>query len=266
MPSDRPDVIGIFDEASASYDSVGVDFFTPMGEELVRRAAVRPGEHVLDIGTGRGAVLLAAAAAAGPTGRVTGTDLAPGMVERTTAATAHLPTVTVQVGDAQSPAFPPATFDVITAGLVLFFLPDPPAALAAYRELLRPGGRLAFSSFVAFDPRYERAMKAVASHAVDASPRRDFHEMFKSEAGARSALNAWSAVRVTEFTQVSHFTDARQWMTWLASHGGRELVRAIPADRTALATEAAANALADAADDNGVIHLTTTIRIVVADR
>jgi hypothetical protein len=29
MPSDRPDVIGVVDEASASYDSVGVDFFTP---------------------------------------------------------------------------------------------------------------------------------------------------------------------------------------------------------------------------------------------
>ncbi|MEU8615659.1 methyltransferase domain-containing protein, partial [Actinoplanes sp. NPDC048791] len=98
-------MIGTFDAAAASYDSVGVDFFTPMGAELVRRAAIRPGEYVLDVGCGRGAVLLSAAAATGPTGRVVGIDLAPSMVELTAAATAHLPGVTVQVGDAQQPAF-----------------------------------------------------------------------------------------------------------------------------------------------------------------
>ncbi|MFI7544027.1 class I SAM-dependent methyltransferase [Actinoplanes sp. NPDC049599] len=266
MHSEMPGVIGVFDEASASYDSVGVDFFTPMGAELVHRAAIRAGEHVLDIGCGRGAVLLPAAAAAGPTGRVVGIDLAPGMVARTAAATAHLPAVSVRVGDAQAPAFPPGAFDVLTAGLVLFFLPDPPAALAAYRELLRPGGRLAFSSFVAFDPRYERAMKTIAGFTEGLGPRREHHEMFKSQEGIRAALSGWPAPRITEFTLVSGFTDAAQWMRWVGSHGGLEVVRAIPAARRDEAVEAAAGALADAADDTGVIRLTTTIRVVVADR
>src|SRR6185503_8189651 len=102
--------------------------------------------------------------AAGTDGRVVGIDLAPRMVQLTAAATAHLPQVSVRLGDAQAPAFAPGTFDVVTAGLVLFFLPDPPAALAAYRSLLRPGGRLAFSSFAANDPRYTRAMQALAAH------------------------------------------------------------------------------------------------------
>jgi ubiquinone/menaquinone biosynthesis C-methylase UbiE len=266
MPSDLPGVIGIFDEAAASYDSVGVDFFTPMGAELVRRAAIRPGEHVLDVGCGRGAVLLRAAAAVGAEGRVVGTDLAPAMIERTAAATAHLPTVSVQVGDAQAPAFPPGTFDVVTAGLVLFFLPDPPAALTAYRNLLRPGGRLAFSSFAAFDPRYERAMKAVAAHAPGQAPPHAFAEMFKSEATLRAALSGWSEVRITEFTQVSRFADTAQWMTWVGSHGGRQLIRAIPAERLPAATEDAAAELAAARTDDGAVQLTTTIRLVVADR
>src|SRR4051812_48587612 len=104
MPAELPGVIGTFDETAASYDSVDVDFFTPMGAELVRRAAIRPGEHVLDVGCGRGAVLLNAAAATGPAGRVVGIDLAPSMVRLTAAATAHLPAVSVEVGDAQEPA------------------------------------------------------------------------------------------------------------------------------------------------------------------
>jgi ubiquinone/menaquinone biosynthesis C-methylase UbiE len=266
MPSDLPGTIGIFDEAATSYDSVGVDFFTPMGAELVRRAAIRPGEHVLDVGCGRGAVLLNAAAAAGPTGRVVGTDLAPGMVELTATATAHLPAVSVQVGDAQAPAFPPGSFDVVTAGLVLFFLPDPPAALVAYRELLRPGGRLAFSSFAAYDPRYQRAMKAIAAHAVGGAEPRVEPAMFRSEAALRAALAGYAGVRVSEFTQVSRFADAGQWMTWVGSHGGRQVIRAIPQERMAAATEAAANELAGARGDDGAIYLTTTIRIVVAER
>ena len=266
MPSDLPGVIGIFDGAAASYDSVGVDFFTPMGAELVRRAAIRPGDHVLDVGCGRGAVLIPAAAAAGPAGRVVGTDLAPSMVERAAAAVTGRPTVTVQVGDAQAPAFAPGSFDVVTAGLVLAFLPDPAAALTAYREVLRPGGRLAFSVFAAYDPRYERAMRALAAHAAGPGAPREEAPMFRTEAALRTALAGFTGLRITEFTQISRFADAEHWLRWVDSHAGRGVLRSIPAERTAAATAAAAAELEPARSDDGVIHLTTTIRIVVADR
>jgi SAM-dependent methyltransferase len=174
--------------------------------------------------------------------------------------------VSVRVGDAQAPAFGPATFDVVTAGLVLFFLPDPPAALTAYRELLRPGGRLAFSSFAAFDPRYERAMKALAAHTANPERRPRAPGIFRTPETVRAALEAWSDVRITEFTQVSRFAGVEQWMAWLGSHAGRELIRAVPADRLAAATADAGAALDDARADDGTIRLTTTIRVVVASR
>jgi ubiquinone/menaquinone biosynthesis C-methylase UbiE len=72
---------------------------------------------------------------------------------------ASIPWVSVRLGDAQAPAFPDGSFDVVTAGLVLFFLPDPRAALTAYRKLLRPSGRLAFTCFAAHDPRYPEALR-----------------------------------------------------------------------------------------------------------
>jgi ubiquinone/menaquinone biosynthesis C-methylase UbiE len=266
MTSDQPGVTGIFDEAAPAYDRVGVDFFTPMGAELVRRAGIRPGDSVLDVGCGRGAVLVPAAAAAGPAGRVIGTDLAPAMVALTAEAVADLPTVSVQAGDAQAPDFPARSFDVITAGLVLFFLPDPAAALAAYRELLRPGGRLAFSSFAAYDPLYPEAMKALAAHAVDAPPPRDAGGIFRSEETLRAALTAWAEVQVTEFRQVSRYAGGQQWFDWVDSHGGRQLTRLIPADRRAAAAADAEAVLASARTPDGFLELTTTIRIVVAGR
>jgi SAM-dependent methyltransferase len=48
----------------------------------------------------------------------------------------------VRVMDAQQPDFPPASFDIITASDVLEHLPDAPRAVAAWRQLLRPGGTM----------------------------------------------------------------------------------------------------------------------------
>ena len=57
MSDDRKQTTAdVFDRAAEMYDQLGVDFFTPMGRDLVGRAGLRPGERVLDLGAGRGAV------------------------------------------------------------------------------------------------------------------------------------------------------------------------------------------------------------------
>jgi hypothetical protein len=67
-------VAAIFDRAAATYDLVGPPFFAHFGRRLVELARLAPGERVLDIATGRGAVLFPASEAVGPSGRVTGTE------------------------------------------------------------------------------------------------------------------------------------------------------------------------------------------------
>jgi ubiquinone/menaquinone biosynthesis C-methylase UbiE len=256
------ELIAVFDEVASTYDGVDVDFFTPMGAELVRRARIAPGEAVLDVGCGRGAVLGPAAEAAGPTGRVVGTDLAPGMVALTSAAFAGLPNVTVAAGDAQAPDFPEASFDVVTAGLVLFFLPDPRAGLAAYRRLLRPGGRLAFTSFAAYDPRYPRAMRALARYAGSPPPRPE-HPMFASDASVRDELTAqgYTGLEIGTFEVRSRFRDTGHWFDWVGSHGGRQLVRRIPAEQRDAAVAEAAAILQTPGEP---LVLTTSVRVAVA--
>lgn len=161
-------VAAVFDRSADSYEQVGPQFFTPFGQALVERAGIVRGDRVLDVGCGRGHVLIPAAAAAGPEGSVVGTDLAPGMVERTAEATASLPHVTVLLGDAAAPDFPDASFDVILAGLVIFFLPEPDKALVEYRRLLKPGGRMAFTTFGKQDPVFDAVVKRIASFAPSA--------------------------------------------------------------------------------------------------
>jgi SAM-dependent methyltransferase len=253
--------IEIFNEAADDYDNVGVDFFTPFGAALVEAAAVAPGDRVLDVGCGRGAVLFPAATATGPGGHVTAIDLAPRMVELTRAAAAALPQVVVELGDAQSPDFPESSFDVITAGMVLFFLPDPPAALDTYRRLLRPGGRLAFSAAASYDPSFPKAMKALAGHADSPPPAPGQAPMFENADTLRAALEhaGFTRSRVSECTVASTFRDRRHFFDWVGSHGGRAVVRRIPPQRREAALAGLATVLPEP------ITLTTTLHLVVAE-
>ena len=141
MPTDeqaKQYVAGIFDRASETYDQTGVDYFGSLGRLVASAAELRPGERVLDVGSGRGAVLLPAAQAVGPSGSVDGVDLAPGMVTRLSADLDRLgrDNATVVLGDAQDPPVQ-GPYDVVVSGMVLFFLPDPTVAVRRYRELLR---------------------------------------------------------------------------------------------------------------------------------
>jgi len=253
-------IVDVFDQASGNYDSVGVDFFTPMGAALIEAAALTPGDAVLDVGCGRGAVLFPAADAVGPTGSVTGIDLAPGMVSRTAAQAESIPWVSVRIGDAQAPAFPDGSFDVVTAGLVLFFLPDPRAALTAYRKLLKPSGRLAFTCFAEHDPRYPETLKILARHAEGAPPPRRNDGLFETAASITAALRGagFETISVRDVTVDSSFRDAGQLFDWVGSHAGRQVVQHIPAARRPAAIAEVAAAM------GAPITFHTRLRIVLA--
>jgi SAM-dependent methyltransferase len=114
---------------------------------LLERARIKPGHRVLDIATGIGEPALAAAALAGPAGRVVGTDLSAAMIaiaaERARAR--GISNVRFEVADADAGQFPGGRFDAAVCRWALMFFADLPAALAGIRAALVPGGRLAAS-------------------------------------------------------------------------------------------------------------------------
>src|SRR5215472_14842824 len=72
-----------FDLVADTYGTVDGAFFQASAARLVEHAGLHPGDRVLDLGCGRGAVLFAAATAVGPDGYVAGLDLSPGMAHAT---------------------------------------------------------------------------------------------------------------------------------------------------------------------------------------
>ncbi|CRK58185.1 Methyltransferase type 11 [Alloactinosynnema sp. L-07] len=144
---------GVFDRASPTYDRVGGAYHERFARRLVELAGIAPGSRLLDVACGRGAVMLAAAETAGP---LTGIDLSPAMIELASAElrAAGVDGFQLLVMDGERLAFPDASFDALTAAFVLFFLPHPDRAAAEFRRVLRPGGRLAVSTWAEDDDRW----------------------------------------------------------------------------------------------------------------
>jgi ubiquinone/menaquinone biosynthesis C-methylase UbiE len=101
------------------------------------------------VGAGTGATLLPAARQVGPSGHVTGIDLAPGMVDRLASAIAAegLTNADAELGDGEDLSFADSSFDAVVCAFTLFFFQDRARALNGFRRVLRPGGTLAVSTF-----------------------------------------------------------------------------------------------------------------------
>ena len=127
------------------------DAMPQLGRWLLEAVQPQPGDRILDVGTGYGEPGLTAARAVAPGGHVILQDLSGEMLAlaRDRAAGADLDDVEVEIveGDADELTLPAGRLDAVISRSVLMYLADPVASLTRLRSGLRPGGRLAASTW-----------------------------------------------------------------------------------------------------------------------
>ncbi len=123
--------------------------FHQVAQRLVELAQPKPGDIVLDVATGTGAVTLCVAPQVGSAGKVIGLDRAAGMLAqaRQNIALTGWTNVELREGDLAGLSFADNTFDLVLCSSGLGLLTDRLASLRAWRRLLKPGGTVAFSGY-----------------------------------------------------------------------------------------------------------------------
>jgi SAM-dependent methyltransferase len=133
-----------FSRGAKGYDRVTPRPFAVYGQQLVDRAARSPGSRVLDVATGRGAVLLPAARQVGRPGLAVGVDLSWGMLCETAVDVrgADLDQAVLCRSDAHALPFAEGTFDALFCGHAIWAFPQ---AIHEFHRVLAPGGMLALT-------------------------------------------------------------------------------------------------------------------------
>ena len=270
-PEQITKIAKLFDAISDSYDNAGVDFFQPIASDLVKALNPSSGESWLDIGCGRGAVAENVATILGANGSLLGFDISERMIEnaKTMAARHNLTNVDLFVDDAQIPTKISGEFDAISSCLVLFFLPDPLAALKNWRPFLKSTGRIGVTTFGENDPRWRQVDQLFDAHLptemLDARAS-GIKGPFASDQGMESLMRdaGYGEVRTVTSLLPVKFQNISKWYDFSWSTGQRAMWLRVPEEERPVLRAKAEALLSNYLESDGSFILNQELRHTLA--
>jgi ubiquinone/menaquinone biosynthesis C-methylase UbiE len=232
-------VTGIFDTIALGYDNAALRFFPFCADNIVSVLQPKPGQKVLDVATGTGAVAVALAQAVRPGGRVIGIDLSEGMLARAqhNLEKMALDNVDLFPMDAENLEFKRDYFDASVCSFGLFFMPQMDKALNELVRVTKTGGTVMFTSFSedAFQPLRKQMFADLADCGLErANLQMASEKLTAPEECQRLMQQADLAQAQVRKKQLGyHLQSAEEWWAVLWNSGARRLISQLDDERRA---------------------------------
>jgi arsenite methyltransferase len=187
-------------------------------------ARIRPGDVVIDLGSGAGNDAFVARHETGPTGKVIGIDFTPAMIERArrNAELRGFHNVEFRPGDIEAMPVSDAVADVVVSNCVLNLVPDKPAVFREMFRVLKPGGHFSVSDIVLVGELPDAVKGAAELYAGCVSGAIDQEEYLRGlrEAGFQHLTLQKARPIVLPDEILSQYLDAEQLAAFRASGAG----------------------------------------------
>jgi ubiquinone/menaquinone biosynthesis C-methylase UbiE len=261
-----------FDTVAAGYDHPSLSFFPETAKRLVEHLELEPHQHLLDVCTGTGVVALTAAEKL-TRGKVTGIDLSTGMLQQAKNKAAernlgniefhpldleHLDLNTVNRGEA---------FDIATSSFGLFFLEDMIRGLGNIAGTVKPGGKVAITSFTgeAFSPMADIFVKRYESTGREVPPlswkRLATHELIEELFKTANITN----VNIYHEPLGYRMTSASMWWDIVWNAGWRSLLNQMSEEEQKVFEKAHMEEIAEVIGNEG-IWFNTEVLIAIGEK
>lgn len=225
----------LFDRVAIDFGEKGCGHFDYFGDQLVSHAELKGQEKILDVATGKAAVLRSISHRY-PKCSLIGVDISENMLAE---AKKRLPSsVLLRQMTAEHLDFENNTFDVVFCAFALYFFPDLSAALSEFKRVLKKGGRIAISSFG--NPRSLTHWIQVRAKELGNAKSLRIHRLNTVDS-IQTLLqeNGFQNIQIHVESKINSFATPQAWWDSLYTHGVRAVLEQLSPDLLAKLREEA---------------------------
>ncbi len=217
----------VFNSASDYFDNPALSFWNVFGEKTINRLSLNEGDRVLDVCCGTGASAIPAAISVGSSGQVLGVDIAESLLKlaRNKSEKQDLENIEFQYGDFENLGFPDESFDAIVCVFGIFFVPDMLNGIRELWRMIRPGGKLAITSWgkKVFEPANQVFWRSIESERPDLYKQFTPWDRISDSISLQALLEEGGVTQVDVFAEkVTHeLKSPEDWWTMVLGGGLR---------------------------------------------
>ncbi len=220
----------VFNTASDRFDAPALSFWNRFGQQTINHLSLNPGDRILDVCCGSGASAIPAAISVGSTGEVIAVDIAESLLQlaRDNSQQRELNNIEFCCADFETLEFPDESFDAVVCVFGIFFVEDMSKAIQELWRMVRPGGKLAITSWGnrVLEPANQQFWNIIESERPDLSKKSRPWDNINQPTSLQTLLETAGITDIQVFTESTthELASPEDWWTIILGSGYRGII------------------------------------------